>query len=114
MAPVPMQYIPRSFAITKYEFHSLLRAWLRDTDDATVGPADVAPTTPWVHVRAGFKVFGLHAETARPAVERYLALLDRYGDVLEWVIHKPERRGPVVIAYGPDGDRVDSFALYPA
>jgi hypothetical protein len=109
-----MQYIPRSYAIAKYEFHTLLRAWLRDTDDATVGPPDVQPATPWVHVRAGFRVFALRAETPRLAAARYLALADRRAGDLEWVVHKPERRGPAVIAYGPDGDRVDDFGLDPA
>jgi hypothetical protein len=108
-----MQHIRRAHAVTKEEFHALLRAWIRDTDDETVGPPDVPAWAGWVHVRDGPGRFALHADAPRWAVERYLGLLDRHEEELAWVLVEVEQNARPVVVFGPDRERVDAFSLTP-
>ena len=79
---MPMKQIRREEALTKAEFHERLRDWLNSTDESRIGPEDVDGRTSWVHVRDGADVFGLHADTKRDAVDRYLQSLTLHGNDL--------------------------------
>jgi hypothetical protein len=107
---MPMQRVPSAHAISRREFHALLRAWLRDTTDTAIGPPDVPGWTRWVHVWASPTLFALLAETPRAATESYLRLVDRHGDDLSWAVVEVEDGGTAV-AFGPDGERVPGFSL---
>jgi hypothetical protein len=110
---MPMQLIRRADAITRPEFHALLRAWLRDTADEMIGPPDVPAWAGWVHVADGPARFALHAETRRAAVESYVELLDRRGDGLAWLLVEVEPGAKPVVMFGPDREQVDGFSLSP-
>jgi len=109
---VPMQRVRTAEAITKPEFHSRLRAWLRDTDEATIGPPDVPGVSPWVYIHDGGTRYEFHADVKREPVERYLQLVDRYGDELAWTIVANQRGKENAVAYGPDKERFTPFYLY--
>ena len=83
---MPMQQVRLADAISKTDFHSRLRAWLTNTDESVIGDPAVIGVTAWIHVREGDSRYKLHADTRREAVERYLQLVDQYGDDLRWTI----------------------------
>jgi hypothetical protein len=109
---MPMQQVRTAGAITKPEFHARLRAWLQETDEATIGPSDIPGVSPWVYVQDGGSRYEFHADVKREAVERYLQLVDRYGDGLEWSIVSNQRGKQNDVAYGPDQERVTPLYLY--
>src|SRR5690242_6397719 len=80
---VPMKQVSRADAIPKTEFHRRLREWLA-ADEAQIGPEEVDGRTSWVHVRDGSRIFGLHADTKRDAVNQYLQTVTLHGDDLSW------------------------------
>ena len=106
-----MDRVKPAEALTKQEFHKRLRRWLDNTDDPVIKP-DVLPPTRWVHVRHGGDVLFLHADTPRDAVARYLQLVARYGDEIEWHITIGQKGNPTSSLYGPDKVPVKSFYLY--
>src|SRR6266536_3410786 len=101
---MPMKRVRKAEAITKPEFHKRLRAWLADTNEATIGPPEpeVPGVVPWVHVHDGGAVYMLHADVKREAVGRYLHLVERHGDQLGWTIVANQRGKKNAVVYGPD------------
>ena len=108
-----MERVMRADALTKGEFHERLRSWFHNTDDHVI-KADVLGPTAWVHVRDGSEIFILHADTPRHAVDRYLRLVSRYGDEMEWQVATSQRGKPTAVVFGPDRIRDTSFYLYRA
>jgi hypothetical protein len=111
MRRMQMQQVKRADALTKVQFHERLRTWFSSTDDHVV-KADVPGVTPWVHIRDGADMFVLHADTRRDAVGRYLELVSRYGNDLEWTITASQRGNPTAVLYGPEKVQEKSFYLY--
>lgn len=72
--------VPRDRAVTKSQFHAMLRAWLGATRDPGIGPENMRGQTAWVHVREGSTMFALNADTKRESVSEYLDLVDAHGD----------------------------------
>jgi len=107
-----MEQVERDQALGKREFHSRLRRWISETDDATIGPEHVDGRTNWLFVRDGDALFGLHADTRREAVERYLKLVAVHGENLVWKIVPSQRKKMTAVAYGPLAIRTKSFYLY--
>jgi hypothetical protein len=104
-----MAQLNRHEVLTKQRFHGRLRAWFKDTDDKTVG--DPKATT-LLYVRHGDLVFRLNADTQREGVAEYLALVDQYGDDLEWHAVSSESGRKTAVAFGPSKTRVRRFYLY--
>ena len=109
---MPMEQIRRNQAVTKHDFHLLLRQWIADTDDAIVGSETVQGRTSWVHVRDGTTMFSLHADATREAVTFYLQLVKRYGEDLAWNVTISQRGKMTAVVYGPQRVRHKPFYLY--
>ena len=107
---MPMERVRRGEAIPKTEFHARLRKWLKNTDEVRIGPDDVPGVTPWIYVRER-NIYEFHADVKRDAAERYLLLVDRFGDDLEWTIVANERGNENAVAYGPEHERLIPFYL---
>jgi hypothetical protein len=97
-----MDRVHLSEAISKPEFHRRLRMWLAGTNDATIGPQDIDERTAWVHVQDGNSRYKLHADAHREAITAYLALVDQYGDDVEWTVIANQRGRENAVAFGPD------------
>lgn len=111
---MPMARISRDEAIVKKLFHERLREWLTSDEDAQIGPEEVDGRTSWVYVRDGSRIFGLHADTKRDAVDRYLQMVALYGDDMAWTIATSQRGKMSTVVYGPERARHRSFYLYVA
>jgi hypothetical protein len=109
---MPMPRTDRGHALPRVVFHAQLREWLATTSEAIVGSEHVDGRTVWVHVRDGHQSFGLHADTRRAAVERYLQLVSLHGDDLEWTVVPSQRGNMTAVAYGPERLRHKAFYLY--
>ena len=99
-------------ALSKSEFHSRLRDWLKNTDDESIGPEGLDGRTFWIYVHDGSNTFGLHVDTSRKAVETYLQLVAQHGDDLQWEIAESQRSKPTAVVYGPNKHRHKPFYLY--
>jgi len=109
---MPLERIGRDEALSKNEFHQHLRDWLRNTDEDVVGPDDVKyPRTGWVHVRDGSDMLVLNADTSRDAVDRYLQIVSRFGNDLEWNRAESQRGKMTTVEYGPERVRCKSFSF---
>lgn len=109
---MPMDRTGRPDWISKAEFHSRLRRWLRDTDEPVIGDPDAHALTAWVWVRDGHRLARLNADTTRDAVDEYLALLRTVPGDVEWSIVPSARGNLTKIAFGPDRVILPSFHLY--
>jgi hypothetical protein len=109
---MPMAQVRRSEALSKSEFHERLRQWFETTDDFVIGPEGVKGVTSWIYVRDSSTFFALHADTPRAAVERYLQLVRRYGDNLQWKIVQSQRGKMTAVKFGPETVEATSFYLY--
>ncbi|MCA9499298.1 MAG: hypothetical protein R3B95_14430 [Nitrospirales bacterium] len=109
---MPTEQIGPDQAVTKEQFHSILRKWLTETDDTLVGPTTVRGRTPWIHVRDGSRLFFLNADTGRVAVMGYLELVDLHGEDLDWEIVPSQSGRLTAVAYGPERVRHTPFYLY--
>jgi hypothetical protein len=99
--------------LSKFEFHQRIRGWLDNTDDMVIGPVDIKyRRTGWVHVRDGSSILVLNADTPRDAVDRYLKVVTRYENDLQWHRAESQRGEMTVVEYGPDKVRCKSFNLY--
>jgi hypothetical protein len=108
-----MERVRRRDALSKSEFHQRIRGWLDNTDDKVIGPEDIKyPRTGWVHVRDGTNVLALNADTPRDAVDRYMRMVARYGDDLQWNRAESQQGKMTAVEYGPDKVRCKSFNLY--
>ena len=108
-----MERVGRSEPLDKSEFHKRLRDWLDRTDNNVIGPDDIKyPRTGWVHVRDGHRILVLNDDTPREAVDRYLRLVMRLGNDLQWNPAKSQRGKMTAVEYGPDKLRCKSFNLY--
>ena len=106
---MPMQRVKRKEAITKRQFHSLLRSWHRKSNDEQIGDVTVAGVTPWVYVEDNGSRYRLHSDTGRQAVADYLTLVDRFGDAIVWSVVPNTRGRRNAVAYGPSKERIVSF-----
>lgn len=107
-----MHQIRTKDAVTKSRFHSMLRQWIEDTNDETIGPEGIRGQTPWIHVRDGSTLFFLNADTRRKAVETYLQFVALHGDNIAWTIVPSQRGNMTAVAYGPEVIRHKPFYLY--
>jgi hypothetical protein len=99
--------------LSKFEFHQRIQHWLEKTDDKVIGPDDIkSPRTGWVHVRDGSNILVLNADTPRDAVDRYLQMVTRFGNDLEWHRAASRQGKMTTVEYGPDRIRCKSFYLY--
>jgi len=110
---MPMDQVRGGQALTKAEFHRRLKAWLLETDDATIGRSRQG-RTGWVHVRDKSRLFKLNSDCSRTAVKHYLDLVSLHGDDLEWQITTSSRGNWTAVLYGPKSIRYKSFPLYAA
>ena len=111
---MPLEQVNRECALTKSQFHRLLRSWLENTDDAIVGPDDIPGVTTWIYIRDDAALFGLHADVKREAVRRYLELVAVHGDDLQWQVATSDRGKLTAVVYGPKKVRCTPFYLYAA
>jgi hypothetical protein len=109
---MPLKQVPRDEALTKSEFHGRLRDWLNNTEEERIGPENVDGRTSWVYVRDDTNVFGLHADTKRSAVDRYLQIVTLHSDDLRWEIAESQRGNMTTVVYGPERLRYKPFYLY--
>lgn len=109
---MPLEQVFRDHPLSKHEFHQRLRQWFDNSDDLIVGPENIPGVTCWVYVRDGSDIFGLHADTKRDAVGRYLQLVEQYGDTLQWEITESQRDKRTAVVHGPKKVRDTSFYLY--
>lgn len=109
---MPMPRSDRAHAVSRTVFHNQLREWLSGTNEAIIGSEDVDGRTVWVHVRDVQRMFGLHADTRREAVERYLQLLSVHSEELEWTVVPSQRGNLTAVAFGPEQLRYKPFYLY--
>ena len=109
---MPIDQFKKKDAISKTKFHTLLRAWLDDSDEAVVAPDKLGPTAV-IHVYDDDRFFILHADTSRRAVTWYLhEAVGRYGDAIEWTVVPNNRGRMTAVAYGPEQLRNTAFYLY--
>ncbi len=108
---MPMERTGRGEWISKSEFHSRLRRWFRDTNDAVIGDPDAHALTAWVWVRDGHRLARLNADTTRDAVAAYLELVRTLPEI-DWSIVPSARGHPTKIAFGPDRIVLPAFHLY--
>jgi len=108
-----MEKVGRREALSKSEFHQRLRDWLDNNDNLVIGPEGIKyPRTGWVHVRDDSNILALNADTPRDAVDRYLKIVTRYGNDLEWHRAESQRGQMTAVEYGPEKVRCKSFNLY--
>jgi hypothetical protein len=107
---MPIESVDRLNAVSKPELHARLRRWLAATSEKTIG--SFKRPGGQVFVRDGQSVYRLNPDTRRPAVEEYLALVDRYGDDLVWTAALSAKGRKSAVAYGPDAVRIRGFYLY--
>jgi hypothetical protein len=102
----------RHFCEDRRDFVGLLRWWLEQTDEKTIGEVEPFPGRPWVLVEAGSTRCHLNADTARVGVRRFLELVRQHGDDLEWRVVANQRGKVNRVALGPDAELVEKFYLY--
>jgi hypothetical protein len=108
-----MEQVGRDQALSKSEFHQRLRDWFEKTEHKVIGPEGIKyPRTGWVHVRDGSLLLLLNADTPRNAVGRYLQLVQRYGNDLQWERAISQQDKMTTVVYGPEKLRCKSFNLY--
>jgi hypothetical protein len=107
-----MQRVGRAQWINKAEFHSRLRRWFRESDEAVIGDPDAHARTAWVWIRDGHRLARLNADTTRAAVALYLELLRASPGEIEWSIVPSARGNLTKIAFGPERVVLSSFHLY--
>jgi hypothetical protein len=107
-----MQRVGRGDWIAKAEFHSRLRRWYRDTDDAVVGDPAAHALTAWIWIRDGHRLARLNADTTREAVGLYLELVRSLPGDVEWSIVTSARGNLTKIAFGPERVILPAFHLY--
>lgn len=108
---MPMDRLGRAEWITKGEFHLRLGRWFRESDEPLIGDPSAHPLTAWLWVRDGHRLARLCADTTRPAVAEYIALLRHHGE-LDWIVVPSARGQPTKVAFGPDRVTVEGFHLY--
>lgn len=64
------------------------------------------------NVRDGSNILVLNADTPRDPVDRYLDVVNRYGNDLRWNRAESQRGEMTSVEYGPDKLRCKSFNLY--
>jgi hypothetical protein len=110
---MPLERVGRSEALSKSEFHQRIRDWLDNTDHKVIGPEGIKyHRTGWVHVRDGSNILVLNADTPRDAVDRYLQMVNRFGNDWQWNRAESQRGKMTAVEYGPDKLRCKSFYFY--
>jgi hypothetical protein len=109
---MPILKVTRSEALSRAEFHARLRRWLKSSTENIIGDPAVQGRVPWLHVRDNGRLFRLHADTPRHAVESYLKLADQLGQEVEWTVVPNSRGNLSAVAFGPANERVQSLYFY--
>jgi hypothetical protein len=109
---MPMEHVPKDQPLTKAEFHRRLRDWIENSGEDQIGSTEVYQQTAWISVRDGDKTFGLHPDTKKDAVKRYLDLVNRHGDDIAWQLTNTRKGNLRAVLYGPLEVRDESFYLY--
>ena len=109
---MPITRVLRSEALSRKEFHQVLQEWIDNSDEDIIGDPDEPGVKAWIHTKESGRLFRLHADTPRYAVESYLELIARQGEDVEWVV-VPNARGKWnAVAFGSSPERVKSLYLY--
>lgn len=109
---MPIPRVPPSEAIGREEFHHVLKDWIENSDEDIIGDPAEPGVKAWIHTKEPGRLFRLHADTPRHAVENYLELVARQREDVEWVV-VPNNRGKLnAVAFGPKLERVKSLYLY--
>lgn len=100
--------------IDRPELHRRLRVWLvAASDGAVIG--DVARNqgrAVWVWIRWRGEHYRLHADTKRAGVQAYLALVDSYGEDVEWTVVRSQQGRLTRVVVGPDQVVIPGLFLY--
>lgn len=108
---MPMERVRVGAPISRYEFHIRLREWLDKTTELSIGGSDVG-VQAWIVIRDREHKFQLNADTKREGVEKYLGLVNKYGDDLDWTPTVGRGGSKNAIAFGPDQIRPRYFYFY--
>ena len=96
----------------RQEFHLALKDWIENSDEDIIGDPGKPGVQAWIHTKESGRLFRLHADTPRHAVENYLELVARQGENVEWVVVSNNRGKLNAVAFGPKAERVKSLYLY--
>ncbi|WP_447962991.1 hypothetical protein [Nitrospira sp. Ecomares 2.1] len=104
---MPVQRVSSQEAISKDEFHDILRSWLR-LNEARIGPADVDGRTRWLHIVDNAALYSIHADAKREGVVDYLNLVDRLNGDVTWSRGEESR----AVLFGPEHRPITPLYLY--
>ena len=98
-------FIERGTAVqSKDELHKVLRRWLRDTDEPTIGDIRRFGGKAWLYVEFPSTTVVLNSDTKRAAIQAYLDATLAHGDDLRWEV-VANRNGKVnKVLYGDLAD----------
>jgi hypothetical protein len=101
-------------ARNKAGFHSELRSWRKSGTESTVSEVKPKKWPGKMHVSDGNRVFEFHADTKREPVRKYLELVKKHGNSLEWTLRLTSGRKPRLraVVFGPDKVKISGFYLY--
>jgi hypothetical protein len=102
----------RESAIRREEFHEILRQWLDESLENSVGDPENHAGKAWLWVRHGGEHFYLNADSSRSGVRQYLHMVDasRGDPVWSTVEGIPGVRERVVV--GRTQQIIDGFEFY--
>ncbi|MFM7674370.1 MAG: hypothetical protein ACKO5F_02010 [Synechococcus sp.] len=109
---MPITRIKSSEPLHRREFHQRLKEWLCDSDEAVIGDPAVPGVSAWIYVRDAGRLFRLHADTPRHAIQSYLELVAREGDDMEWHVVNNKKGIPNAVGFGSEAKRVKSLYMY--
>lgn len=109
---MPITRIKKSEPLNRREFHETLNRWVRDSDEDIIGDPSLPGVSAWIYVSDAGRLFRLHADTPRHAIQSYLELVAREGDDMEWHVVNNKKGIPNAVGFGSEAKRVKSLYMY--
>lgn len=103
---------PGTTCHSRAEFVAVLRAWLQNTQEQTIGEVENFGGKAWIRLVGDVPPCHLNVDTHRSGVERFLRLVDEHGADLEWHVVGNNRGQVNRIAFGPRREKLPKFYLY--
>jgi hypothetical protein len=97
---------------TKAEFTELLRWWLENTTEDTIGDGGAFRGKAWIWVRAGGERCHLNADSTRKGMTRYLELARELGPGFPWHVIANNRGRVNKVVIEPDKTPTPGLFLY--
>jgi hypothetical protein len=102
----------RESAVRREEFHDLLRSWVNDSFNSSVGDPESHAGPAWLWVRHGGKRYYLRSDSTRAGVARYLKMVDESAGDPVWSTVPSVREVRDRVTVGPSGEVIPGFEFF--